>query len=133
MVEEVAAQLAIAIHQANYCEQLQHYTTELEQRVAERTRKLEESNTELEAFSYSVSHDLRAPLRTIQGFTQALLEGYGDKLNSIGQEYAHYIIESAVQMDTLISDLLAYSRLSREDIQIQPIDLSRLIAEVLSQ
>ncbi|HEY9823178.1 MAG TPA: ATP-binding protein, partial [Candidatus Sericytochromatia bacterium] len=57
----------------------------------------------------------------------------GDKIDSTGQDYAHYIVESAVQMDTLISDLLAYSRLSREDIQIQPIDLSRLIAEVLSQ
>lgn len=133
IAQEVAAQLAIAIQQANLREQLQHYTTELEQQVAERTKKLEESNTELEAFSYSVSHDLRAPLRTMQGFTQALLEDYGDKLNSIGQEYAHYIIESALQMDTLISDLLAYSRLSREEIRIQPIDLSRTISDALSQ
>lgn len=133
IAQEVAAQLAIAIQQANLREQLQDYTTELEQRVAERTKKLEESNTELEAFSYSVSHDLRAPLRTIQGFTQALLEDYGDKLNSIGQEYAHYIIESAIQMDMLISDLLSYSRLSREEIRLQPINLSRAISDALSQ
>lgn len=131
--EEVAAQLAIALHQANLREQLQHYTAELEQRVAERTQKLQEANTELEAFSYSVSHDLRAPLRTLQGFTQALQEDYGDKLNTIGQEYAHYIVESAVQMDTLISDLLAYSRLSRTEIQLQPVDLSSVLAQVLNQ
>ncbi|HEY9728819.1 MAG TPA: CHASE3 domain-containing protein [Chroococcales cyanobacterium] len=133
IAQEVAAQLAIAIQQTNLREQLQHYTTELEQRVAERTKKLEESNIELEAFSYSVSHDLRAPLRTIQGFTQALLEDYGDQLNSIGQEYAHYIIDSAIQMDTLISDLLSYSRLSREEIRLQPIDLSKAISDALSQ
>jgi signal transduction histidine kinase/CHASE3 domain sensor protein len=133
IAQEVAAQLAIAIQQATFREQLQRYTSELEQRVAERTQRLEESNTELEAFSYSVSHDLRAPLRTMQGFTQALIEDYGDKLNSIGQEYAHYIIDSAVQMDTLISDLLSYSRLSRTEIRMQPIDLSRAISDALSQ
>ncbi|MBD0346003.1 MAG: CHASE3 domain-containing protein, partial [Coleofasciculus sp. Co-bin14] len=131
--EEVAAQLAIAIQQSQLREQIQNYTAQLEQRVAERTIKLQESNAELEAFSYSVSHDLRAPLRTIQGFTQAILEDYGDKLNSIGQEYANYIIESVVQMDTLISDLLSYSRLSRADISIQPIGLSNAIAQVLTQ
>ena len=133
IAKEVAAQLAIALQQSQLREQLQNYTTELEERVVERTAKLQETNAELEAFSYSVSHDLRAPLRTMQGFSQALLEDYGDKIDSTGQDYAHYIVESAVQMDTLISDLLAYSQLSREDIQIQPIDLSRLIAEVLSQ
>ena len=133
IAKEVAAQLAIAIQQSLLREQLQRYTAELEQRVAERTRRLEETNAELEAFSYSVSHDLRAPLRTIQGFTQALVEDYGDRLNSIGREYAHYIVESAVQMDTLISDLLAYSRLSRAAIQVQPTDLSNVIGQALSQ
>jgi len=133
IAKEVAAQLAIALQQSLLREQLQRYTAELEQRVAERTRRLEETNAELEAFSYSVSHDLRAPLRTIQGFTQALVEDYGDRLNSIGREYAHYIVESAVQMDTLISDLLAYSRLSRAAIQVQPTDLSNVIGQALSQ
>jgi signal transduction histidine kinase len=69
----------------------------------------------------------------MQGFTQALLEDYGDKIDSMGQEYARYIVESAVQMDTLIADLLTYSRLSRTEIQIQPIDLSSLLEQVLSQ
>jgi signal transduction histidine kinase len=133
IAQEVAAQLAIAIQQSSLREQLQAYTTELEKRVAQRTAALEETNAELESFSYSVSHDLRAPLRTMQGFTQALLEDYGDQLDSIGQDYARYIAESAVQMDTLISDLLAYSRLSRTEIQIQPVDLSSVMSDALSQ
>lgn len=133
IIQEVAAQLAIAIQQSKLRQQLQDYAAELEQRVADRTEKLQEVNAELEAFSYSVSHDLRAPLRTLQGFTQALLEDYGDQLDPIGQDYTSYIAQAAVSMDTLISDLLAYSRLSRAEIQIQPIDLSRVMAEVLSQ
>jgi signal transduction histidine kinase/CHASE3 domain sensor protein len=133
IAKEVADQLAIAIQQSQLREQLQNYTAQLEQRVAERTIKLQETNAELEAFSYSVSHDLRAPLRTLQGFTQALLEDYGDRLDPIGQDYTRYIAEAAVSMDTLIADLLAYSRLSRAEIQIQPIDLSRVVAEALSQ
>lgn len=133
IAQEVAAQLAIALKQSQLREQLQNYTTELEQRVAKRTRELQEINNELEAFTYSVSHDLRAPLRTLQGFTQALLEDYGDHLDPVGQDYARYIAEAAVSMDTLISDLLAYSRLSRAEIQIQPIDLSRVVAQGLSQ
>lgn len=133
IAKEVAAQLAIAIQQSQLREQLQNYTTELEQRVAERTRELQETNTELEAFTYSVSHDLRAPLRTMQGFTQALVEDYSNELDPLGQDYAHYIAEAAVSMDTLISDLLTYSRLSRAEIRMQPIDLSRVIAEGLSQ
>ena len=131
--QEVAAQLAIAIQQSKLRQQLQDYAAELEQRVADRTKELQEVNAELEAFSYSVSHDLRAPLRTLQGFTQALLEDYGDQLDPIGQDYTRYIAQAAVSMDTLISDLLAYSRLSRADIQIQPIDLSTVMAEVLRQ
>jgi signal transduction histidine kinase len=130
---EVAAQLAIALQQTNLREQLQNYTAQLEQRVAERTAELQETNDELEAFSYSVSHDLRAPLRTLQGFTQALMEDYGSQLDDLGQDYARYIVEAAVSMDTLIADLLAYSRLGRTEIQIQPTDLSRVLAEALSQ
>jgi signal transduction histidine kinase len=133
VAREVAAQLAIAIQQFELRGQLQRYAAELEQRVAERTTKLEEINNELEAFTYSVSHDLRAPLRTMQGFAQALLEDYGDHLDSIGQDYTHYIVEGALQMDTLIAELLAYSRLSRREIQLQPVDLDAVVQEALNQ
>ena len=133
VVIEVAAQLAIAIQQSLLREQLQNYALELEQRVAERTAQLQETNQELEAFTYTISHDLRAPLRTMQGFAQALQEDYTDKLDSVGQEYIQYITEGAVQMDTLIAELLAYSRLSRAQIQMQKVDLTDVVEEALKQ
>ncbi|MFQ4142592.1 CHASE3 domain-containing protein [Chlorogloeopsis sp. ULAP02] len=133
IVSEVATQLAIAIQQSQLREQLQNYAEELEQRVQERTTQLQEANQELEAFSYSVSHDLRAPLRTIQGFAQALQEEYSDQLDAVGQEYISYITDDAVQMDTLVTDLLAYSHLSRTQIQIQPVDLNLVVNEALKQ
>jgi signal transduction histidine kinase/CHASE3 domain sensor protein len=133
IVSEVAAQLAIAIQQSQLRQQLQHYAEQLEQRVQERTTQLQEANQELEAFSYSVSHDLRAPLRTMQGFAQALQEEYSNRLDAVGQEYIRYITEDAVQMDTLILDLLAYSHLSRTEIQIQPVDLNLVVNEALKQ
>jgi signal transduction histidine kinase len=133
IASEVAAQLAIAIQQSQLRSQLQSYASELEQRVADRTAALEETNAELEAFTYSVSHDLRAPLRTMEGFAQALLEDYSDRLDAVGQEYSQYIIEGALQMDTLITDLLAYSRLSRTEIQLQPVDLTSVVEEALKQ
>ncbi|MEH1943363.1 MAG: CHASE3 domain-containing protein [Nostoc sp.] len=133
VVVEVAAQLAIAIQQSLLREQLQNYALELEQRVAERTAQLQETNQELEAFTYTISHDLRAPLRTMQGFAQALQEDYTDKLDSVGQEYIQYITEGAVQMDTLIAELLAYSRLSRAQIQMQKVDLTDVVEEALKQ
>ncbi|KAB8330399.1 GAF domain-containing protein [Scytonema tolypothrichoides VB-61278] len=133
VAREVAAQLAIAIQQSNLRQQLQRNTSELEQRVTERTAELQETNQELESFTYSISHDLRAPLRTMQGFAQALQEDYGDQLDSVGQEYIQYITEGAIQMDTLISDLLAYSRLSRAQIQLLPVDLNYVVEEALKQ
>ncbi|MDZ8078667.1 MAG: CHASE3 domain-containing protein [Nostoc sp. DcaGUA01] len=133
IASEVTAQLAIAIQQSLLREQLQSYANELEQRVIERTAQLQETNQELEAFTYTISHDLRAPLRTMQGFAQALEEDYTDKLDSVGQEYIEYITEGAVQMDTLIADLLAYSRLSRAEIQMQEVDLTSVVKEALKQ
>lgn len=133
MACEVAEQLAIAIQQSQLRYQLQEYAETLEHRVLERTAQLQESNQDLEAFSYSVSHDLRAPLRTIQGFAQALLEDYSSELDTFAQSYLNYIHEGAMQMDGLIADLLSYSRLSRSQIQIQPVDLDIVVNEALKQ
>lgn len=105
----------------------------LEQRVAERTAQLEETNQELEAFTYSVSHDLRAPLRTIQGFAKALLEDCGEQLEDFCRSYIDSIIEDAVQMNLLISDLLNYSRLTRTQIKLQPTALDDVVKEALKQ
>ena len=108
-----AAKLADAEHQ------LREYATELEQRVARRTEELAGANAQLEAFGYSVSHDLRAPLRGMQGLAQALLEDYGPRLDATGQDYARRIVAEAASMDALIQDLLAYSRLTRVELAME--------------
>lgn len=130
---EVSAQIAIALHQARLDRQSQNYTVELEARVIQRTAQLEEINRELKAFSYSISHDLKAPLRAIQGFATALLEDYGRDLDDLGREYAHRLVSSAQHMETLIQDLLSYSRLSRSQIELTSINLSSVVNKALQQ
>lgn len=133
IAHEMADPLALAIQQARLHEQVQHYAAELEQRVAERTAKLEEINDELNSFSFSVSHDLRAPLRAVEAFASALLEDYAPMLDSLGQDYAERIVDAAQRMDALIQDLLIYSRLSRTDLRLQAVDLSAVLTDVLTQ
>jgi len=101
----------------------------LEDRVRERTAELQERNEELEAFSYSISHDLRAPLRAMQGFSRALLEDYGEKLDPKGREYAERVVAGARGLDQLIQDLLAYSRVSRAELRLGPVDLGRVVGQ----
>ena len=103
---------------------------ELEQRVKERTSQLEAINHELEAFSYSVSHDLRAPLRSIRGFSEVLLERYCDKLDPPAQEFLRRSCESSRQMDALIEALLELSRVGRSQMKLHPIDLSALVLTI---
>ncbi len=86
---EVADQLAVAYQQARLHEQVERHASDLEVRVARRTEELQEINAELKSFAYSISHDLHAPLRAMQGFAQALVEDYAGSLDEIGQEYAH--------------------------------------------
>jgi PAS domain S-box-containing protein len=132
IVTEVANQLAIAMQQARLREQLQNYAAELEQRVIERTAELQEANEALEVFVYSASHDLRAPLRGIQGLAQVLLEDYGELFDSEGQLYAQRLVISAQEMSALLQDLLDYSRLSRAEINLQRIDLASIVATALT-
>jgi len=106
---------------------------ELEQRVLERTAQLEAANKEMEAFSYSVSHDLRAPLRGIDGFSRALQEDYGDRLDAEGQHCLDRVRHGARQMGLLIEDLLALSRVGRGGLHRRPLDLSVLIRKVLEE
>lgn len=133
LFQALAHQAAAALVNITLYDEIRAYTTELEQRVAERTADLEAINHELEAFSYSVSHDLRAPLRAMQGFAQALEEDYGTKLGSTGLDYIHRIVASARRMDTLIQDLLAYSQLSRTEMQLKPVSLAAAVKEALAQ
>ena len=130
IVYEVSNSVAIALQQARLAQQAQSYTQELEVKVAQRTKQLEEINQELKAFTYTISHDLKAPLRAIQGFATALNEDYGEDLDDLGTEYTERLVGSAQYMDRLIQDLLVYSRLSRSQIQLRWIDLSVVILKV---
>ena len=105
---------------------LQAVNADLEKRVEQRTRELEASNKELEAFSYSVSHDLRAPLRTIDGFSLALKEDFSHCLNDEGQDYIGRVRGGVQRMGTLIDALLQLSRVSRSELQREKVDLSTL-------
>ncbi|MBE9045196.1 PAS domain S-box protein [Pleurocapsales cyanobacterium LEGE 10410] len=133
IVSEVSNQLAIALQQARLYKQNQIYTQELETKVAQRTAQLEEINQELKAFTYSISHDLKAPLRAIQGFATALQEDYGENLDNLGNEYTWRLINSAQQMEKLIQDLLTYSRLTRSQIQLHSVNLSAIVAKLIEQ
>jgi PAS domain S-box-containing protein len=105
----------------------------LERRVIERTVELEATNKELEAFSYSVSHDLRAPLRGIDGFSQALLDRYADKLDDKGKHYLQRIRAGTQRMGELIDDLLKLSRVTRSEMRRTEVDLSALVHNIAAE
>jgi len=111
-------------------DEIRALATDLEKRVQERTQELETSNHELEAFSYSVSHDLRAPLRTIDGFSLALYEDYGDKLDDQGHDYIHRVRSGVQRMGQLIDALLQLSRVTRTDLIRETTDLAELARSV---
>jgi signal transduction histidine kinase len=105
----------------------------LEKKVRDRTEQLRERNEELETFGHSISHDLRAPLRAMHGFSQALLEDCGPQLDDVGKDYAQRVVAGARKMDSLIQDLLAYSRVSRSELDVTSVKLSDVVHDALSQ
>jgi len=106
---------------------------DLEERVKERTSQLESANHELEAFSYSVSHDLRTPLRAIDGFSQVVLDRFGPQLPDDGRRYLGTIRAGAQKMGALIDDLLTFARLNRQALSKRPFDSVKLVREILDE
>jgi PAS domain S-box-containing protein len=131
IAREVASELAVMLQQAGLREELARRAAQLEKRVAERTADLADRNAELDSFAYSVSHDLRAPLRAMQGFAQALEEDYGPQLDDVAVDYTRRVTAAARHMDRLIQDLLEYSRLSRSELRVQPVDVRSALDEAL--
>jgi signal transduction histidine kinase len=114
-------------------EKLQSLNATLEQQVRQRTIHLERANKSLEAFAYSIAHDLRTPLRGISGFAEALAEDYGDRLDETGREYAARVQAGCVRMATLIDDLLSLSRVTRVEMNLQDVDLSAEVTAIWDQ
>lgn len=108
-------------------EALRDLNEELERKVKERTAGLEAAYREMEAFSYSVSHDLRSPLRIINGFAQVVLEDYGDKLDDKGKDLLKIIGTNAIRMDRLINGLLDLSRIGRQEMNVAEIDMEKMV------
>jgi signal transduction histidine kinase len=113
-------------------DRLERQAIELERRVEERTAKLAETVGDLEAFSYSVAHDMRAPLRGMQGFAHLLIEEHAPNLNSEARDYLHRIASSAARMDLLIQDALHYTQVLRSETELKPVELDRITRQLVS-
>jgi signal transduction histidine kinase len=131
--EQLGVSLAATL--AAYVERLEAQEAIRESEMRHRTlaTQLQQANQELESFAYSVSHDLRAPLRTMQGFAHALVQNFGNELSDEARDYARRIIASGQQSEKLISDLLAYSRLSFERLELMPVELNAVVDQAREQ
>lgn len=114
-------------------DELYQLAAELERRVEERTAQLVQTNAELSAFAYSISHDLRAPIRAMEGYAEALIEDHGGQLDGEARLYLERIVAAAHRMNRLVEDLLAYSRLSQGEVVLRPVSLAQVVAEALQE
>jgi len=133
IAREAATQMAIAISQVRLHERVRLQAEELELRVQERTAQLEAANRELEGFSYSVSHDLRTPLRAVDGYSRMLEEDYAGKLDEEGRRLIGVVRGEARRMGQLIDDLLAFARAARQPVAAVPLDMSALARDAAGE
>jgi signal transduction histidine kinase len=115
------------LFQQRAADTLVRYNRELESQVVERTERLSDANRELDAFAYTISHDLRAPLRAMHGYADALMEDYGDVLEDDGRRFATAISAAALRMNALIEDILSYARMARDGLTLRPVALDPLV------
>ena len=132
-LEALAAQIGPNLQNALLHREIQRYAEVLEERVAQRTAALEATNQQLETFAYSVSHDLKAPLRGIDGYSRLLLQDHADQLDAEGQQFLRTIRRAADQMRQLIEDLLTYSRLERRSLITGRVDPQSLIEALVAE
>lgn len=153
VLEALTAQMAIALDNALLHAQLQKELTEhkkaeesllvaknqlvkvnaeLDQRVLERTSSLQEATAQMEEFSYTVSHDLRAPLRAMQGYSEMLMEDFGELLPAAARQYLNKIKASSVRLDRMILDVLTFSRVARENLKLEPVNLCAVVEDILT-
>ena len=138
--EKLAAQLQREINERKLAEaalreardRLADQAASLEHTVAERTEKLRETVGELESFSYSVAHDLRAPLRAVQGYSDFLLEDYADKIDETGRTYLERMSRSVLRMDKLIQDVLSYTSILNSDVPMEAVALDTLVRDIIA-
>jgi len=133
ITEEIARQVTIAIEQDRLRKETTRHADALEKSVEERTRELSLTNKELEAFTYTVSHDLRAPLRGIHGFTEILMQEFAEELSDEGKRLCSVILENSQRMSTLIDELLAFSRIGRIGMKRSFIRMKDMISSVFME
>lgn len=131
--EEFGRRISLAMENTWLYKEMQEMNAELERRVAKRTLELEATNKELEAFSYSVSHDLRAPLRSIDGFSNKILKDYNDQFDAQAKDYFARIMNASKKMGVLIDDLLKLARLTRVEMKMEKTNLTEISKSIITE